>query len=178
MFLKTLLPAIILFSCLTVTAQKIIINGKETSRPLTWKDFPGTPDYDVSYSAFTYWNVTYRYDAFRLIGDTVKWEVVVTLDLGKNSWKKKDKITDTLLKHEQGHFDVGIICAMELQQQINAAVFLKNNYQVKLSALVKEVVDKYKKLDLQYDAETNHHINREQQWKWDALFADKIKRSE
>jgi predicted secreted Zn-dependent protease len=154
-----------------VSAQRIIIGGEETSRLLKWSDFTGSPDYGV-----TYWNISYSYDAFQYKGDTAKWKVQITVELGKNSWKKKDKITDTLLKHEQGHFDIGILCAMELQQRVNATVFFKNDYQAKLALLIKEVVDIYKKMDLQYDEETKHHANREQQWKWDAFFAEKIKR--
>jgi predicted secreted Zn-dependent protease len=158
------------------SAQRIIIGGEETSGLLKWSDFTGSPDYGVEYFGFTYWNISYNYDAFQYKGDTAKWQVQITVELGKNSWKKKDKITDTLLKHEQGHFDIGILCAMELQQRVNATVFFKNDYQAKLAVLIKEVVDKYKKMDLQYDEETKHHANREQQWKWDAFFAEKIKR--
>lgn len=175
---KKILPLFVLLCSLQTAAQRIIIDGEETSRLLTWKDFPGKPDHDVTYFAFTYWNITYQYDAFKFKGDTVKWQVNITVDLGKNSWKKRDKITDTLLKHEQGHFDVGIMCAMELQEKVNNTVFMKNNYQAKLSEVIKEVVDRYKKMDLQYDEETNHSANREQQWKWDALFAATIKRSQ
>lgn len=175
LFKKLLLSVIILYS-VSSFAQHIIIDGKETSRLLTWNDFKGRPDNGVEYHAFTYWNITYKFDAFKFSGDTVKWQVQITVELGTNSWKKKDKITDTLLKHEQGHFDVGIICAMELQERINSTVFFKNDYQSKLSAIIREVVDKYKKMDLLYDEETKHHANREQQWKWDAFFESRIKR--
>lgn len=176
MLLKNILLAVIICGSLSSSAQHIIIDGKETSRLLTWDDFKGRPDNGVDYHAFTYWNTTYKYDAFQFKEDTVKWQVQITVELGRNSWKKKDKITDTLLKHEQGHFDIGILCAMEMQETINTTVFLKNNYQTKLSALIREIAEKYKKMDLQYDEETNHYANREQQWKWDAFFADKINR--
>jgi predicted secreted Zn-dependent protease len=177
MFFKRVLPAILLFCSMQTSAQRIIIGGEETSRSLKWSDFTGSPDYGVEYFGFTYWNISYSYDAFQYKGDTANWQVQITLELGKNSWKKKDKITDTLLKHEQGHFDIGILCAMELQQRVNTTIFFKNDYQAKLAVLIKEVVDKYKKMDLQYDEETKHHANREQQWKWDAFFNEKIKRN-
>lgn len=176
MLLKKIAAAFILLCSLQTAAQKIIINGEETSRLLNWDDFTGKPDKGSPYFAFTYWNTTCKYDAFRFKADTVQWKVQVTLDLGKNSWQKRDKVTDTLLKHEQGHFDIGILCAMEMQQKIDGTVFLRNDYQSKLSAIIKDVIDKYKKMDLQYDEETNHYANREQQWKWDAFFESKIKR--
>ena len=177
MLFKYVVASFILFGSMRTTAQKIIINGEETLRLLRWDDFRGRPDNGSPYFAFTYWNTSYKYDGFVFKGDTVKWKVQITLDLGQNSWKKKDKVTDSLLKHEQGHFDVGILCAMELQEKFNKTVFLKNDYQAKLSAIIKETVDKYKKMDLLYDDETNHYANREQQWKWDAFFDSKIKRA-
>ncbi len=176
MLLKYVVAGLLLLCSLRTTAQRIIINGEETSRLLKWDDFRGSPDHGSPYFAFTYWNTSCKYDAFMFKGDTVKWKVQITLDLGQNSWKKKDKVNDSLLKHEQGHFDVGILCAMELQEKINKTIFLRNNYQSKLSTLIKETVDKYKKMDLQYDEETRHYANREQQWKWDAFFDSKITR--
>lgn len=176
MLIKKLVLALILFCSLQTFAQKIIIHGEETSRLLKWDDFTGRPNMESPYFAFTYWNTTYKYDAFQFKGDTVKWQVQITLDLGTNSWRKRDKVTDTLLKHEQGHFDIGIICSIEMQQKINTTVFLRHNYQAQLSTVIKEIVDKYKQMDLLYDEESNHHANREQQWKWDAFFANKIKR--
>ncbi len=176
MLLRKNLIAILLFCSATASAQRIIIGGEETSRLLKWSDFRGSPDYGSPYFAFTYWNTSYKYDAFVFKGDTVKWKVQITLDLGQNSWRKKDKVSDSLLKHEQGHFDMGILCAMELQEKVNNTVFFRNDYQSKLSVILKEIVDKYKKMDLQYDEETNHYANREQQWKWDAFFESKIGR--
>ena len=176
MLLKKLLPGLLLFTNLQTFAQRVLINGEETSRLLKWEDFKGRPDNGSPWHAFTYWNISTRYDAFQFKGDTAKWNVIVTVEFGNNSWQKKDKVTDTLLKHEQGHFDVGIICAMELDQRIKATPFLRNNYQAKLNEMVKEVIAKYVQIEKEYDEETNHFANREQQWKWDAFFAGKIKR--
>jgi hypothetical protein len=174
--LKKLVPMLLLLSALPAAAQRIMINGQETSRLLTWEDFTGRPDKTSPWHAFTYWNITTRYDAFNFKGDTAKWNVIVTLEFGKNSWQKKDKVTDTLLKHEQGHFDVGILCAMELDRRIRNTAFFRSNYQAKLNELVKEVIDKYIGIEKQYDSETDHFTNREQQWKWDAFFASRIKK--
>jgi hypothetical protein len=166
-----------LLFCFQLTAQRIIVNGQETSRLLKWDDFTGRPDQGAEWHAFTYWNITTRYDAFNFKGDTAKWNVMVTVEFGKNSWYKKDKVTDTLLKHEQGHFDIGILCAIELDQRIKSTAFFKANYQAKLNVLVHEVIDKYIKLEKDYDEETRHFTDREQQWKWDAFFDSKIRRS-
>ena len=159
-------------------AQKVIINGEETDRLLQWSDFTGRPDKTVDFFAFTYWNISYHYDAFLFQKDTVKWKVIIIVELGKNSWKKNDKISDSLLRHEQGHFNIGRLCATELQLKVDTTVFLKPDYQGKLAAIIRESVEKYKKKDLLYDEETNHCKNREQQLKWDIFFTTELARLE
>ncbi len=171
---------LLLFSLLyqfQISAQKILINGDETSRLLKWEDFTGKPDKDSKYFAYTYCDITYHFDAFQFKKDTVKWQVFITMELSKNSWRKKDKVTDTLLQHEQGHFYIGTLCAREMQQKINTTVFFKSDYVSKLNAVIKDVNDKYKKLEQQYDEATHHHANREEQWKWDAFFISELSKS-
>ncbi|MGH2553800.1 MAG: DUF922 domain-containing protein, partial [Chitinophagaceae bacterium] len=89
-------------------------------------------------------------------------------ELGKDSWKKKENISDSLLRHEQIHFDIGRICASELQSSINSAIFLKSNYQSRLNALVSACLTKCRQMNDRYDQETNHGGNRDQQLKWEA----------
>jgi len=86
------------------------------------------------------------YDAFQFKGDTLKWDVKIILELTKDSWKKTDKLlSDTILKHEQGHFEIGRICAAEAHERVKATVFLKtNDYREKLRLLITGIVDKYK----------------------------------
>ncbi len=101
MTLKKILCGFFLLFYLNTSAQKIILGGEETSRLLTWDDFRGKPDKDSTFFAFTFWNISARYDAFLFRGDTVDWKVTVVYELGKDSWKKKDKLSDSLLRHEQ-----------------------------------------------------------------------------
>ncbi|MGQ0738700.1 MAG: DUF922 domain-containing protein [Bacteroidota bacterium] len=156
-------------------AQVVVINGEQTNRQLTWNDFRGAPDPASSHFAYTYWNIFYKYDAFDFKGDTAKWKVIISVELGSNSWKRKDKVTDTLLRHEQGHFNIGILCAMEIQEKADKTVFFRHDYQLRLVALIKEVIEKYRNVELQYDKETEHFFNRKQQWKWDNFFSAKLK---
>lgn len=153
-----------------------MVGGEETSRLLTWNDFTGKPDKESPFFAYTYWNIQTKYDAFRFKGDTVDWKVTVIYELGKDSWKKKDKISDSLLRHEQIHFDIGRICAAELQATINSTIFLKSNYQSKISELVSDCINKCKQMNSLYDKETNHGGNREQQLKWDAFVSNELKK--
>jgi hypothetical protein len=176
MLLKRIFIGFFLFWTLNVSAQKIMIGGEETTRPLTWDDYKGKPDKESTFFAYTFWTISTQYGDFLFKSDTVDWKVTVVYELGKDSWKKKDKTSDSLLRHEQNHFDIGRICSAELQSKINSTTFLKSNYQVKFNLMVNECISKCKKMNYQYDVETNHGGNREQQLKWDAFVSGELQK--
>jgi len=161
-----------------VFSQKVIINGKEGDRALTWNDFKGRPDEQSSYGAYTYTFFKTQTGNFTFKGDTVKWEKPIEywVELGKDSWVKKDKRSDTLLQHEEGHFKIGKLMVLELNVRMKNEIFLKNNYQLKLNGIIKEISDRYRALEKQYDSETNHSKNRPAQWKWNQYFDSELAR--
>src|SRR4051812_40137104 len=104
-------------------SQKIIISGTETSRPLVWKDFSGTPDNSSAYYALTWWTLRFRYQSVAYNGNDAQlngFQVQLELD-PKNSWVKPGKETDYLLAHEQLHFNMGILCMREIIAAVNGA---------------------------------------------------------
>lgn len=116
--MKIKLPALLISSILInfCYCQKVIISGEETSRKLVWTDFIGEIDRTSPYFAHTQWNLNYRFGNVQFRGDTAvigSFELKLELDPSK-SWLKKDKATDELLIHEQGHFDCGLLCMNEL----------------------------------------------------------------
>src|SRR5690349_20146346 len=100
----------------SANSQNIIIGGKETSRPLVWKDFSGTPDNSSPFFALTGWNLKFRYQSVEFNGNDAqltRFQVQLELD-PVNSWVKPGKETDYLLSHEQLHFNMGILCMREI----------------------------------------------------------------
>lgn len=176
MRVKEILVILLLVFSIETHAQKIMILGEETSRPLTWNDFKGNPDKGSPFFAYTAWTISFSVNPFTFKGDTVNWKVTVLYTFTDESWKKKDKTSDSLLKHEQDHFDIGKICAIELQSRINGTVFLKSDYQQKIRAMVMEAINKCRKMNDEYDKESNHGGNRDQQRKWDAFIAEELKK--
>jgi hypothetical protein len=158
--------------------QEIIIRGENTSRLLVWDDFTGNPDKNSSYQANTYWRLNYSFKNYTLAGDTVKLTgVAVKLELdGKQSWRKKGAETASLLRHEQGHFDIGIICQQEVIQQMNSTILLKNDFVNKLNTIFKTTLEKYHAMGVKYDEETDHSKKQEYQKKWDEFFRSKLNR--
>jgi len=155
--------------------QEVIINGDNKIRLLTWKDFTGQPG-KSGYDANTYWKINYSFSGISFKGDTALLQgLSVKLELDKDqSWVKTGKESLDLLKHEQGHFDMGIICQNEIIEQFKKAVLLKMDYQQKLKNIFSDILTKYIMMGLKYDKETDHFKNRDNQKKWDDFFATQL----
>lgn len=168
----------LLFISNLLCAQDIIINGKTGNRLLTWSDFKGEPDNNSPHDALTLWNINYGLQNITLKGDTIKiGSFLVTLSLeGTKSWIKPQKQTDLLLKHEQGHFDIGLICQREIIRQVNSAVFFKEGFQEKIQTVFSSTLNKYFALSEQYDKETDHSRNQQFQDTWNAFFTKELNR--
>lgn len=153
--------------------QDVLINGSNKYRLLTWDDFSGNPDKNSPYQANTYWGIKYGFTGVDFAGDTAKLKgLSVTLKFDETkSWVKEGKQTVYLLKHEQGHFDIGLICHREIIKAINSTVFFKADFREKLRTIFTDTMKKYHLMQLQYDEETDHSKNEANQQKWNADIA-------
>ena len=175
--MKLLLALLLTFAFDTLCAQKIIINGEEGTRPLTWSDFAGTPDNSNPFFAYTFWNLSYRFTGAHFTGDAAQlegFEITLKFD-PQASWVKPGKQTDGLLKHEQGHFNAGLLCLREAMNAVAAAHFTRSGYLDEVKTLVSNTVQKYKDMNLRYDEETAHSINKEAQARWNAFFEKELR---
>jgi hypothetical protein len=166
----------LLFIAFKTSAQKIIINGKEGNRPLTWEDFTAKPDSNSSFYANTGWGIKFN-TKVAIDGATGESQTTIETQLfldEKTSWVKPAKATPQLLQHEQGHFNTGILCLKELNKKFEALSKSKTNYMAQLQDVFKTVIEKYKKMDLQYDEETNHSINTTAQQKWNLFYETEL----
>lgn len=157
------------------TAQKIIINGKETDRKLVWKDFTGAPDNNSTFWASVSWNLKYNYGTqFKGESFTIT-NYLLTLQLNhEKSWIKRGKESDYLLAHEQGHFDLGIMCMQEILQKQSETPITRANYKTALEDIFQEKMKKFAELGILYDKETDHSKNRKEQEKWNQYFLENL----
>jgi Bacterial protein of unknown function (DUF922) len=172
--LKKIIALVFFIGCFQyIFCQDVIINGVNKNRLLTWDDFSGTPDENSPYEANTYWKLKSSFGSMSVSGDTIKlntFSVGIVLDTTK-TWIKKGKATAALLKHEQGHFNIGLLCQHELIDQMRKTVFLTSNIQQKMQQMFTDATYKYEAMGEQYDKETDHSKNQEAQKKWDEFFA-------
>jgi hypothetical protein len=172
---RYLFLSLICFYCVCGLGQKIIINGQKCNRNLEWADFTGKPDINSTYYANTWYSVKYSYNV-TTTGDAAtlsSFEVTLELDPSK-SWAKSDKVSDELLAHEQGHFNIGILCMREVLSVVNKMTLTKTDYADAIRNVYGEIMRKYNEMNVQYDSETDHFKNKEQQQKWNALLAEKL----
>lgn len=153
--------------------QDVLINGSTKYRLLTWDDFSGKPDKDSPFQANTSWGINYGFKGVDFAGDTVRFKnLAVTLKFDETkSWVKEGKKIPYLLKHEQGHFDIALICHREIIKTINNAVFFKADFKEKLRTIFTDTLKKYRLMQLQYDEETDHSKNEANQQKWNDIIA-------
>lgn len=163
-----------------IFCQDVIINGSNKYRLLTWDDFSGKPDKNSPYQANTYWGLNYSFKGVDFIGDTIKLKgFSATLMFNENkSWVKEGTQTPSLLKHEQGHFDIGLICQKEFINAINNAVFFKAGLNEKVQSIFTGIMKKYHEMQVKYDEETDHSKNRQNQEKWDEIIAKTLQQNQ
>ncbi len=154
-------------------AQQIFIGDEETDRKLRWSDFRGPVDQSSPHHAMTTWLMEYSMDEIKTYGDSVhigKLIVKVKMDPAK-SWCIQHKTTDELLKHEQGHFDIAILCMKEFMSIYRQTTFRRNNVDQQMQKIFSDMMNKYHQLGIDYDRETEHSHNTEAQKHWNLFFA-------
>ncbi|MEZ5015514.1 MAG: DUF922 domain-containing protein [Flavipsychrobacter sp.] len=162
----------------------LFFNGKKEpqgivlDRPLVWKDFKGNAPKNVSYKASTATITGYKVAGTR---SQPSFEVVFKFD-PKKSWVSKqflktaDEATSaSLLKHEQGHYDISQVIAWELEAALNAFSFDKNKVQYQIDSIYRVLLTKQREIQAKYDEETSHSRVEEEQEKWNRFIEEALK---
>jgi Bacterial protein of unknown function (DUF922) len=135
------------------------INWSPTYK-LKWEDFQGPPDSSSKQSATTAYYIIYTYS---YTDSSLKFSVQCLFDKSK-SWKKS---TDSLLlKHEQGHFDIGEIFARKLQKAFTNYAMNSKTINEDLRQIYNNVMSERLQLNDLYDNETVFSQDVQAQNRW------------
>ena len=145
---------------------------------MVWSDFVGAPDAASPYHALTKWSLRYQTGTVQLSGQQVDMpNFGITLEFDPAaSWVKKGKETTELLRHEQGHFDLGLLCMAELLKEVKALKLTPDNFKPSLQGLFQTTLARYHELGLRYDKETDHGIKKDEQARWNTYLAEHLAR--
>lgn len=147
-----------------------------SNKPITWNDFQGKPEKNVSNVAITYSGIKMRYE-IKKTNNKVSATILLCpyMDISA-SWYKKEGHNDYILAHEQLHFDIVGIIAQQLFEAFLNSKFKVSIFQQEVKKLHQEYVDKLYKIQQQYDDETNHGINKSEQLFWNQKISEEIKK--
>jgi len=148
-------------------------------RILTINDFQGAPRANGrGVIAYTNCTIDFKYQASRNNG---QYRIHANVRLFMNnykSWIDRSRITSAeqlaeILKHEQGHYTIAYLEQQEVLRAIERTRFTAN-YQSEAMNIFNRIDAKYKQLNSDYDEDTQHMVNRQQQRSWDIYFAKRL----
>lgn len=135
-------------------------------RKLTWADFKGAVPDASAFSAATSASINYQ-SAYSSPFAKVKFFTEAVFHCHE-SWVKPVFIGDTsLLRHEQGHFDLSEIYARQVRRQLAADKLSYYLVGIPAQKILDELSQAFDARQKQYDEETDHGRNHEKQEQWD-----------
>ncbi|MFI5148820.1 MAG: hypothetical protein ACHQRM_03740 [Bacteroidia bacterium] len=169
-FILTLLCSVFLLSARPAGET---ITWSET-RPLAWNDFGGKAIAGSPNAALSSVSILPHAEA---VGSQLEFDVntVFTPSL---SWVRSDKKTGYLLKHEQGHFDIGELFARKMRKALSEKSFIQKTFVAEYKAITNRFNTEFLKYTADYDTETHHSLINEKQEEWDLKIAQGIKELE
>ncbi|WP_295677045.1 hypothetical protein [uncultured Mucilaginibacter sp.] len=146
---------------------------------LTVNDFKGTPANNGDGAiAYTNCTIVYSYSA-RPERDYYVLTFYIKLIMNSDrSWMNLSTIgsremLEEILKHEQGHYNISYMEQQELLRTVGRTVFRADYHRV-ADNIFDRIEAKYKKLNQNYDTDTQNSTNRVQQHSWDAYFQQRL----
>jgi len=139
------------------------------TKRLTWDDFQGkiNPHSEGIASTWSYMDI----DVISSNTDSAVINLVAVFSKTK-SWVAYEE--KTVLKHENGHFDITELWTRKLRRKIKETPFTPDNFKSHLRKLYYEYDDKMDKYHDKYDYETESSMNSEQQRAWEAKIKQKL----
>ncbi|MBI1192542.1 MAG: DUF922 domain-containing protein [Bacteroidetes bacterium] len=143
--------------------------------PLTWADFRGNPEPHTGVDALSSCGLTCDPELSR--NGELRFDVMAFFS-PTDSWVDEPDASGQLLKHEQGHFDIGEIYARKMRRRLARTSFERNRLNQQISAIYDQTFNEFKSAQEAYDEVTEHSTHPEAQKEWNRWIADELKRYE
>src|ERR1051326_7957876 len=109
-----------------------------SGKKLSWADFKGKHDENNPLDAYTYYQVSF--DPQIKAADSLIIKISCVFSKSRSS-VRKPKMNDTLLMHEQGHFDIAEVNALRFCKKLSACHFTAANAQSLLDSNYKNAME-------------------------------------
>ena len=164
------------FSLVSFEGDGVKITWSETDK-LTWKDFKGRVLASQDYAASSSTGISFSYTIESKEGDFDLDYLVICHFYPEDSWYDRSLASPYILQHEQTHFDISELHARILRKLISEASFSKR-IKIEIKAIYKEIERQRVAMQERFDLETEHSINRENEYLWEHFVANKLKEYE
>ena len=141
---------------------------------LTWNDFKGTPPLNSPASAITNAGIGFKM-AFHSLDNVATLDIIVNCNFSvANSWVKEGKKTPYILNHEQHHFDIAYIHAMQFIENLRAAKYTTKDYAKVIEKIYYDAQQNLQAMQTAYDTETKNSQVPEMQELWNKKIDDQL----
>jgi predicted secreted Zn-dependent protease len=154
-------------------------SSAQSYRQLTVDDFRSAPLANSrGVVAYTNCSINFSYQA-SVSNNVYRLNFNVNLTMNRDrSWIDRSRITSKellteILKHEQGHYNIAYLEQQEVIRTMTRTRFT-SNYRQEAMDIFNIIDAKYKQLNIDYDEDTRHMQNRQQQRSWDIYFNKRL----
>lgn len=146
------------------------------SYKLSWADFKGEPNHNVSAVAITASGISFGFSVRETDSEVVGFTTEVFCHFyPEQSWYKPDIADAHVLGHEQLHFDITELHARKFRQRISM-LKVSNTIKSELRQLNKTINKELSEMQNRYDAESNYSRDFENQAKWKNFVAEELEK--
>ncbi|EDP95424.1 DUF922 domain-containing protein [Kordia algicida OT-1] len=163
--------------CIFLLVQEEETITWEKTQKLHWGNFKDEPDYDSDAVAITASGITYGFRSKTYSNsDKIEYSTNVIAQFYPNqSWYLRDRVNDTVLGHEQLHFDITELHARKLRKRFKNVKSTKN-IQQELSKIYDQVNKELQEMQNAYDNGSDYSRDYEGQIKWQKFIASELKK--
>ncbi len=139
-------------------------------RPLTWEDFRGRTPGNSREAAAAFSGIRF---GFQSNGETIRFQVIAVFEPEK-SWARKGLVNQTLLVHEQKHFDITEWHARKFRMELKQLSLTNKDPGPQAGLLFKKLSRACNETQDRYDRETDHSRNQARQMEWNERISKEL----
>ena len=159
---------ILLLACTSLFGQKKsqdTITYRDYNK-LKWSDFKADAPKNSPFSASVSSGMSYKW-SYSTSAGIIDFQYAIDSKLYRNlSWSIYKEEKEEVLKHEQLHFDITELFTRKFRQAL-AEYVVKRNIRKDVANIYEAIEKERVTMQLLYDKETNHSINKDSQLAWE-----------
>ncbi|MFZ1805840.1 MAG: hypothetical protein WAU36_01385 [Cyclobacteriaceae bacterium] len=153
---------IFILSWFSISIGEPVVWSKD--KKLSWNDFQANAPKLDSHVALSRVEIQYESSVDKAGKMTMEIKGVF---IKEQSWVKQDRKSESILKHEQYHFNLTEVWARKLRKEITSEKWNVKTFEKEFNSLFKKHMAQTLKEQLRYDNETNHSQVSDKQTAWE-----------